>query len=275
MYDPEESPCQDFNLIIAGHDTAFKGFHTWRTRGTRSWVLIYTLAGVARFGHPAGEIHSEPGEMTLLAPGTLHDYGVAPSAPHWERVWAHFYPYSHWQEWLSWPEAAPGLMRLKLEDPKIRSQAVEKFMEAYRLSVGPSRRRDALAMNAFEGVLIRCDMQNPRSAEAQWDERVRQAVGYLSEQFAEPFSLEKLAEAAGLSVSRIAHLFRQQTGVTPQQFHEGQRVERARRLLEFTSRRVEAIAYEVGYDDPFYFSKRFKVRTGLSPRDYRKQSRLE
>jgi AraC family transcriptional regulator of arabinose operon len=58
--------------------------------------------------------------------------------------------------------------------------------------------------------------------------------------------------------------------MTPGQFLELQRLNRAKQLLELTPRTIQAIASEVGFDNPFYFTQRFKRQTGLSPRDYRR-----
>ncbi|MDQ2762638.1 MAG: helix-turn-helix domain-containing protein [Pseudomonadota bacterium] len=233
------------------------------------------MTGGGRFGHAGGEFTTGPGDLTLFRPGTRHDYGVAPGRGRWELLWSHFHAPSDWAPLLAWPEAAPGLMRLHLEDGAARRKALDHFEEAHALATGalPSapRRREAFAMNALEACLLWCDTQNPLSQLPRMDARVQAAMEFLTRHLAEPVTLEALADACGLSVSRLAHLFRAQVGLTPQQYLEGQRMDRARRLLELTPRPVGAIAAEVGYENPFYFTLRFKRVTGLSPRDYRKR----
>ena len=83
--------------------------------------------------------------------------------------------------------------------------------------------------------------------------------------------MQSVADRCTMSLSRFGHLFREQTGETPGQFLERQRMERARQLLRFTSRTVTAIAEEVGYESAFYFTNRFRKLVGMSPRDYRAQ----
>jgi len=266
--------------LVTGHFHETAGYETWRARGTQDWLLIATLDGGGRFGHEkgggeGGEFTTRPGDLTLFRPGTRHDYGVAPSLGRWELLWTHFHPRPDWTPGLAWPETAPGLMRLHLEDPDVRRKAFARFGEAHALATGalPSapRRREAFAMNALEEVLLWCGTQNPLSDSSPLDGRVRAAMEFLTRRLAEPVTTDALAAACGLSVSRLAHLFRAQVGLTPQQYLEGQRMDRARRLLELTPRPIGAVAAEVGYENPFYFTLRFKRATGLSPRDYRKK----
>jgi AraC family transcriptional regulator of arabinose operon len=70
----------------------------------------------------------------------------------------------------------------------------------------------------------------------------------------------------------MAHLFRAQVGQTPQRFLEQQRLDRAKQLLAFTPNSIKTIAYELGFENPFYFTLRFKRYTGSSPRQYRKSA---
>ena len=266
--------------LVTGHFHEAAGYETWRARGTTDWLLIATLGGGGRFGHSGGGFTTVPGDLTLYRPGARHDYGVAPAPGFWELLWTHFHAPPNWLPLLAWPEAALGLMRLHLEDGAVRVKALDCFREAHALATGalPSapRRREAFAMNALEACLLWCDTQNPlselsRIAGRRVDARVQAAMEFLTRHLAEPVAMDALADACGLSASRLAHLFRAQVGLTPQQFLEGQRLERGRQLLELTPHPIGAIAAEVGYENPFYFTLRFKRAMGLSPRDYRKK----
>lgn len=163
-------------------------------------------------------------------------------------------------------------MRLCLEDPPMRRRIAARLQDTHRLATGALRRREPFAMNALEETLLWCDTQNPRSDQVRMDSRIRQAMDFLCTHLDKKTTLQAVADACGLSTSRLAHLFREQVGLTAQQFLEQQRLDRAIQLLELTPRPIQAIAYEVGYENPFYFTLRFKRHTGLSPRDYRKRA---
>ncbi len=273
---PKESIHPQVASLVTGHYREGPAYASWRAQGTGDWLLIATLSGGGRFGAEGKEVITGQGDLVLLPSGARHDYGTAPGRDHWELLWTHFHPRPDWAAWLRWPEAAPGLLSLTLDDPALWQTVLGRFADAHALATGtrPSslRLRETFAMNALEEVLLWCDTRNPQSLFTPLDERVRQAMEYLAGHLAEPVTSEALAQFCGLSPSRLSHLFHAQTGQTPPQFLEGQRLGRARQLLELTSRPVGAIAAEVGYENPFYFTLRFKRATGLSPRDYRKAS---
>lgn len=270
MTQRQETGHKPVDQVVGGHFVEGPGYSAWRTHGTEDWLLVYTRAGRGRFGHAGGEIVTLSGDIVLVRPGTLHDYGVEPELQHWELVWSHFYARPDWMDLLDWPEEAPGLMRLSIEPGEMRTRVDGQAETIYRLALSAHRRRLALAMNALEALLLWCDTVNPRSQQARIDPRIRAAMDHICRSFAAPLSLEGIAGVAGLSVSRMAHLFAEQVGMSPQRFVEQQRISRAAELLRVTQRSIKEISRDVGYEDPFYFTQRFRRAMRLSPTEYRR-----
>jgi AraC-like DNA-binding protein len=102
------------------------------------------------------------------------------------------------------------------------------------------------------------------------DRLVRQAIHYLSAQYAEPISIELMSESLGYNRAYLSRLFKKRTGVSPVTFLVRLRLDRARRLLrERAELTVEQVAFSVGFADALYFSKQFKRAYGESPTEYR------
>ena len=270
MIERIETAAPRFGLIEMGLFHEGRGYQNWRERGTNDWLLIVTLEGGGRFGHPGGDWITRAGDLTMLKPGICHDYETEAKGGQWGLLWAHFHPRPHWREWLNWPEIAPGLMNLHLSEPTARQEIIEELETALRFATGAAPRREAFAINALEAAFLLCDAQNPQTRAARLDARVQKAMDFLCVHAVETVSLPQLAEVCGLSASRLAHLFREQTGQSPMQYFERQKLERARQLLELTARSIQIIATELGFESAFYFSVRFKRYTGFNPRDYRK-----
>ncbi len=258
--------------LVTGHYQRGRGYRSWRPHGSNDWLLILTVDGAGRFGRASsGETVTRPGDLVLLRPGTRHEYGTAPGVDMWELLWTHFQPRAFWADWLRWPEDAPGLMRLSLREPIVRRKITARFQDVHSLAVGALPQKSVFAMNALEEVLLWCVTQNPRAEASRVDVRVQRVQGFIQEHLAEKLALETLATHSGLSPSRLSCLFRAQTGMTPQQYLERQRLTRAQQLLARTTLAVGAVASEVGFDNPFYFTLRFKRHTGSSPTDWRRQ----
>lgn len=103
------------------------------------------------------------------------------------------------------------------------------------------------------------------------DPQVRRALTLMHERSAHPWTLDELAQQAGLSRTVLAGRFRDTMGDTPLNHLRLLRMQRAMRLLAETDHKLEAVAAQVGYQDAFSFSKVFKRTVGVSPKAFRLQ----
>jgi AraC-like DNA-binding protein len=91
----------------------------------------------------------------------------------------------------------------------------------------------------------------------------------MRDQIDQPLSLGSMARIALASPSHFNRTFRQVTGVPPLQFFYALRLERARRLLMQTRKKVIDICYDVGYNSVGTFTRRFTDLMGISPTTFR------
>ena len=101
------------------------------------------------------------------------------------------------------------------------------------------------------------------------DRRIRRTKTLLDQQYRDPPSLEELAEVVGLSASRLAHLFRDETGMSIQSYIVERRLFMAAMLIVQSDEQISQIAYRVGFGDVSNFNHSFKRRFAMSPREYR------
>jgi AraC family transcriptional regulator of arabinose operon len=256
--------------VLAGAFSEGPGYATWRSRGTTDWLVIHTVGGRGRFGGTDGAtVLVGRGDLVLLRPGVRHDYGTAPGADGWDLQWAHVHPRPDWAPLLDWPEAVPGVRRLRLAG-EVHERVREAFSRAVTLGQGGLARAELFALNAVETGLLWAATQV--SGTSPLDPRLIRVLEDVGARLAEPLTVAGLARRAGLSPSRLTHLFTDQLGVPPMRFVERQRMQAARQLLELTTRPVAEVARAVGYDDPLYFSTRFRRHTGCSPTAHRARS---
>ena len=101
---------------------------------------------------------------------------------------------------------------------------------------------------------------------------VNKAVRMISESYPEKIRIADIADQVGINRSYLSNLFRQEMGVSPQEFLISFRLEKAAALLKDSHDSIGNIAAAVGYTDPLAFSKAFKQKYGVSPKTFRKQS---
>ncbi|CAA9291959.1 MAG: Transcriptional regulator, AraC family [uncultured Friedmanniella sp.] len=253
--------------VLTGAFAEGPSYATWRSRGTTDWLVVHTVAGSGRFGALDGRtLLVGRGDLVLLRPGVRHDYGTAPGVPGWELQWAHVHPRAEWAPLLDWPEALPGVRRLRLAG-EVHQRVREAFVRATALGHGGLAQAELFELNALETALLWAATQVPGTSPL--DPRLIRVLEDVGARLAEPLTVAGLADRAGLSSSRLTHLFTEQLGVPPMRYVERQRMQAARQLLELTSRPVAEVARAVGYDDPLYFSTRFRRHTGRSPSAHR------
>ena len=101
------------------------------------------------------------------------------------------------------------------------------------------------------------------------EERIRYALTLIEQQYGHPLTLEQLADAAGLGISRFSEIFRKHTGISPMRYLNDYRIGVAKVLLTASSFSITAIAEHLGFGTIQYFSRTFRNHTGFSPSDYR------
>ena len=87
----------------------------------------------------------------------------------------------------------------------------------------------------------------------------------LNSKYADNWTLSTMADYCKLSKSYFSHTFRKRMGVSPVQYLNTQRIEKAKEFLLSNSMSISTIARLVGFDDPLYFSRVFKKHTGIAP----------
>lgn len=124
-------------------------------------------------------------------------------------------------------------------------------------------------ISAYVGTLLDSGVVPSRLGQA--DERVLQAVNLLDELPAEvEFDGAWLSHEVGLSPSQLDRLFIKQFDMTPRQYLEKRKLLHAFELMRSSALSIKQIAYEVGFHSLPYFSRWFRQKAGLSPRQFQK-----
>ena len=92
------------------------------------------------------------------------------------------------------------------------------------------------------------------------DKRLVNIIQFIQSNLKDDLSNQKIAELACVSRDYVGQFFKSLTNANLQDYIENQRLERAHYLLRTTRDNVQEIAHNVGFKDPAYFSRRFKIK---------------
>lgn len=109
-------------------------------------------------------------------------------------------------------------------------------------------------------------------AEPESDSRraLEQSRAYIEQHYNESLSIEQLARMAGVSPKYYVDLFKKTYGVSAIDYVTDLRVSHAKQLMAQAEVKLRDVAHQVGYQDEFYFSRKFKQSVGVSPSVYMK-----
>lgn len=98
---------------------------------------------------------------------------------------------------------------------------------------------------------------------------IERARRWLNKHMDQPWTMQELADHCNTSARTLLRRFQQNVGMSPVQYAQQLRVERAKGLLESTRLSLQDITGRCGYEDVSTFSKVFKRWTQVTPREYR------
>ncbi len=100
---------------------------------------------------------------------------------------------------------------------------------------------------------------------------INRAIQFMEQNLDKKLILNDISDEAGYSPSYLTTLFRKKTGYSPLSYFSHLKISKASEYLDFSKFKIKEISFMLGYSDPYYFSKDFQKKIGLSPRNYRKR----
>ncbi|OQP38804.1 AraC family transcriptional regulator [Niastella yeongjuensis] len=248
-----------------------RGHYTYRKKGLPENFLFYCVdgAGWYQIGDKKQEVG--PNQFFILPQNVEHAYGSDDDNP-WSIYWIHF-------GGESLPQMNSLIAVQKHFKPfyiKSSGEIITMFSRMYKaLELGYSTDNlifANLSLPHFLSLFIYNSKHTTVSPNDKLDV-VDSAILYMQEHINENISLQDLSSHYNYSASRFSSLFKQKTGYAPIDYFIQMKMQKASQQLDFSSSSVKDIALSMGFDDPYYFSKRFRKIIGLSPKQYRSQKK--
>ena len=239
---------------------------SWRKRKVRQdFQIVYISKGKGIFqSTQSGLISINAGDALLLFPGEWNRYRPDPEVG-WAVYWINFNG-----------EYASKLMSELLPSSLRSSRPIRRIghHEALLQLLSPLTRTVRTNANPLlttaQGIRVLAHLmvptQRPRS---RYSEQMGAARCHIFEHAEQSIDLEALARKLGLSYSVFYRQFHETTKMSPRDYQQMIRLSKAKDLLCETTLHIWEIAERVGFECPYYFGRIFKVKTGMTPGEYR------
>jgi AraC-like DNA-binding protein len=102
---------------------------------------------------------------------------------------------------------------------------------------------------------------------------MRQAMQWIADHMTDDATVEEMAAAVHLGVSRFHERFLAEVGLTPADYRTHLRIRRAQHLLQHTDQSVTRISFDLGFSTSQYFATVFKKIVGMPPGSFRQVKR--
>lgn len=255
-------------VLLADHYIEAEGYWTRRPEGMSDWLITYTVSGEGEFRIGGRTFRCRGGDVCLLKADTPHEYGT-PAGQIWDVVWAHFIPSLNDLKRVQLPELEPGFVLQTVES----SFARKRIYRAFQRIIFDARQMKPFWEELCQGAIEEILLLLAQHASVPLDPRIEKALAYLTERMTEPITVAQVAAFVGLSPSRLAHLFKRQTGEPVLETLNRMRLRQAALLLQHTHSSASEIALDVGFQNYNHFLNQFKGAYGVTPSAFRK-SRL-
>ena len=147
---------------------------------------------------------------------------------------------------------------------------VEKLLQSYNLP-DQIQSIQEIRQKIVEMVMECVSTESVTDANAR--SKIQMAVGYIQEHFGENLTVNDLAEHYGMSPNYFSSMFKKEMSRSAVNYITELRINQARELLYHSELSVVDISKKVGYEDSQYFFRVFKKYLGMTPLQYREESR--
>ena len=254
----------DAMIYTCGFENCAPG-HSYGPVMRNGYLIHYILEGSGIYKARGKLFRLKRDDAFLICPGELIYYKADEKKP-WSYTWIGMQgvKIKGYLERTSLPET---LVFHYDQDDQMRL-CHEKMFEADKLTADRDLMMNSI-MYEYLFLLARRFPGKTASFPEKKNSYVEEALNYIESSYCDPITVQDIADHLTLNRSYLHRLFKSVTGMSLQDYLSDYRIRQACILLKTTDLSVRAVAHSVSFSDPLYFSRLFRQKKGVSPREYR------
>lgn len=150
----------------------------------------------------------------------------------------------------------------------------QEYMDRLQTGVNLPGNREYAMLGCLLLFLSTIDVQIDHDSGNMLNDYTTKATDYIAQNFAYDISVDDVARHVNVSRSHLFRIFKEQFGLSIQQYLMNVRISTAAEMLSTTDYSIHEICYSCGFKDCGYFAKAFQKQKELSPTQYRSQYRI-
>jgi len=237
-----------------------------RKTGCSQYILLYCVEGSGTINIPGKTVPLTPNTYCIIPKNVPHHYKSSVKDP-WTIYWIHFIGDHADQLFGRYLEIKRDPVAIPYDEKRIAA-----FEEIFNMLENSFEDRSMEIVNIklleFVSSLIYFMEIDPSLHD---DDVISDSINFMKNNLKARCTAEELAGRQHLSVSHYSRLFRSKTGSSPLQYFNNLKIQKSCQFLYFTDRNIKEICTELGFEDPYYFSRLFKKLMGMSPANYKTQ----
>ena len=241
------------------------------------YLFHYILSGKGVLHSDDGDgvtqhYHLGAGHGFLICPGQVNTYSADEKTP-WKYTWVEFDGLRA-AEYLEAAGLSVNQPVYAPREPQLGDRVGEKLLYiADHADASPLHLIGQLCLFLDQLISSSATQREVRGGQLR-DFYIQEAVCYIKQNYPYPITVEEIANACKLNRSYFSKLFRDTMGCPPQEFLIRLRLSRAADFMKGTRMSIGDIAARCGYPNQLHFSRAFKKRYGVSPREWRLQNQI-
>lgn len=211
-----------------------------------------------------GMAEGHPGELLLVAPGTVIYHGPVNEQEAFRNDWMYLEGEDLEELFRTYP--LPQTCSFEIGNPYLLKECIRKVEQEL-----------LLRQEGFEEIITACITETMiRIYRLYRRQQLSHSFEYRLENVREAFllhpqeewTLQRMAQMSGYSVSRFCALYTEHFGCSPKADLLSHRMHLARQMLLYSDLPVAEVAERCGFGSIYYFSRYFKAQEGCSPREF-------
>jgi AraC-like DNA-binding protein len=277
FHTPAEADRRLFHAVLrAGHMKTTPAYRVER-RTFAGHDLLFCIAGAGNVRSGERTVSMSAGQLGWIDNSQPHAHWPSATEP-WELLWLR----------VESPQMDQFAEVLEVRDDPVFSLHDATNARAVFERIFALLRERPLTMDASLHAAVGClvallfEARQPKLAPNERQEQdarltpgLRRVLAKMRTDYRRAWRIGDFARLAGVSVPHFFRCFSAATGSSPMDWLRRERINQAKRRLSETSEAIRSVAAEVGYADPFHFSRDFSKVVGVSPRRYRQQEQAK